>query len=85
VLLSHERVDQQPPGGHDLLIGYLFGLARVPKKASGNEQQGHCPEEQVAFPLKAGLAQQTFEGPIGHFLMSHTFGRNSCPCHVTIF
>src|SRR5262249_23511358 len=61
VLLGDDGIDQEPARRRGLVVGQVLGLEGVQPKAGGDEQEDAGPEQEAAFPLQAGLAQQTLE------------------------
>src|SRR5262249_26552272 len=58
-----------------LLVGQVFRVPVVPPEAAGDEQQRGGAEQEAALTLQAGLAEQAFEGAVGH---SSTMLRAEC-------
>ena len=65
-LAVHDLDDEQPAGGGDLVVGQVLGLPGVQPEAAGDQQQDERAEQEAALPLQARLAQQAFEGAVGH-------------------
>src|SRR5262249_3322373 len=60
--LRHE----QPAGGGDLVVGQVLRLAGVQPETASDEQQDERAEQEAALALQAGLAEEAFEGAVGH-------------------
>src|SRR5436309_2329503 len=72
-----DGVDEQSAGGLGLVVGQRLGLERVQQEAGRDEQEDAGPKQEAALALQAGLAQQVFEGAVGHSVsaigVSHNF------------
>ena len=66
VFLGNVGVSQQPARHGHLLIGQVLRLPGIQIETSRDEEQNARPKQEPAFPLQAGFAQQTFEGPVRH-------------------
>src|SRR5262249_35484347 len=65
-LVGDDVVDEEPAGGRQLGVRERFRLAGVQPEAARDKQQNESAEEEAALPLQTRLAQQSFEGAIGH-------------------
>src|SRR5258707_14478853 len=74
VHLGNERIDEQPAGRDHLIERELFGLIGIEPEAHGDQKQHRGTEQEAAFALQARLAEQAFEGAIGHATASGSVG-----------
>src|SRR5262245_21540288 len=63
---AENGVDQHAAGRLGLIVGQALGLNGVDPEAECDEHEDAHAEEETAFPLEAGLAEQALEGAIGH-------------------
>src|SRR5262249_7614256 len=76
VLLGDDGVNEQAAGGQRLVISQVFGLEGKQPEAGANEHEDAGAQEQPALALQARLAQQVFEGTVGHCYRLATLRRS---------
>src|SRR5207245_830312 len=74
-----DLVDEDAAGGDGLVVGEVFGLVGVEPEAGGDEQEDAATEKEAALPFQAGLAEQSFEGAVGHITLSGATKKGSGP------
>ena len=66
VVLQHDGIDEMPARAPRRRVDEFLGAAAIPPETAGDQHEQTEPEQEAAFPLQAGFAQDVLECSVRH-------------------